>query len=181
MPTIRKFEDIQAWKDAIALADSIYAATREPSFARDFGLCDQMRRAAVSISSNIAEGFERESSQEFMRFLSIAKGSAGELRSQLYIARNLGYIDEDRFSTLYVLATETGRRLAHFIGYLQNDTQKRKFKGASRAVGKSLAKPDSNARGAGLERGNAASNGGEAALERGLSPLWTTCPNNLKG
>ena len=120
MPTIRKFEDIQAWKDAIALADAVYAATREPSFAKDFGLCDQIRRAAVSISSNIAEGFERESNQEFARFLAIAKGSAGELRSQLHIARNVGYLDNRRFDSLYSLASEIGRSLSHFISYLQS-------------------------------------------------------------
>ena len=121
MPTIRKFEDLQAWKDAIAIADAIYAETRTPPFARDFGLVDQMRRAAVSISSNIAEGFERESNQEFVRFLSIAKGSAGELRSQLHVAKHAGYIDDERFANLYALLAETGRRLAHFISYLQND------------------------------------------------------------
>ena len=126
MPTIRKFEDLQAWKDAIALADAIYAETRTPSFAKDFGLVDQMRRAAVSISSNIAEGFERESNQEFVRFLSIAKGSAGELRSQLHVAKHAGYIDDERFADLYALLAETGRRLAHFIAYLQNDIKFRK-------------------------------------------------------
>jgi four helix bundle protein len=126
MSTIRKFEDLQAWKDAIALADAIYAETRKPAFAKDFGLVDQMRRAAVSISSNIAEGFERESNQEFVRFLSIAKGSAGELRSQLHVARHAGYIDDERFADLYALLSETGRRLAHFISYLQNDIKARK-------------------------------------------------------
>ena len=155
MPTIRKFEDIQAWKEAIALADSVYAATREPAFARDFGLCDQMRRAAVSISSNVAEGFERESAREFVRFLSIAKGSAGELRSQLYIARNLGYIDEERFSSLAVRATEISRRLAHFIDYLQKDEQPRQ---RGRAPLPTPPKAASNAREAGFQRGEAASN-----------------------
>ncbi len=126
MPTIRKFEDLQAWKDAIALADAIYAETRAPAFAKDFGLVDQMRRAAVSVSSNIAEGFERESNQEFVRFLSIAKGSAGELRSQLHVAKHAGHIDDERFAELYALLSETGRRLAHFISYLQNDIKSRK-------------------------------------------------------
>lgn len=132
MPTIRKFEDLQAWKDAIALADAIYAETRTPAFARDFGLVDQMRRAAVSISSNIAEGFERESNQEFVRFLSIAKGSAGELRSQLHVANHAGYIDDERFAALYALLAETGRRLAHFISYLQNDIKSQNPKKSAR-------------------------------------------------
>ena len=123
MATIRKFEDIQAWQNAIALADAIYAETRRPAFAKDYGLADQMRRSAVSVSSNIAEGFERESNQEFVRFLSIAKGSAGELRSQLYVARNAGYIDADRFHELHALASEVGRILAHFITYLKTDIE----------------------------------------------------------
>ena len=146
MATLRKFEDIKAWQDAIALADAVYAATREPSFAKDFGLCDQMRRAAVSISSNIAEGFERETNVEFARFLAIAKGSAGELRSQLYVARNAGYIDTECFDSLYTLSTEIGRRLAHFMSYLK----------------RSPTTPPP-----------AASNDGPAVLKRGRSPLQT--------
>ena len=132
MATIRKFEDIQAWQNAIALADAIYAETRRPSFSKDHGLADQMRRSAVSVSSNIAEGFERESNQEFVRFLSIAKGSAGELRSQLYIARNAGYIDADRFRELHSLASEVGRILAHFITYLKTDIENRSHHRTSR-------------------------------------------------
>jgi four helix bundle protein len=149
MATLRKFEDIKAWQDAIALADAVYAATREPSFAKDFGLCDQMRRAAVSVSSNIAEGFERETNVEFARFLTIAKGSAGELRSQLYVARNAGYIDNECFDSLYTLSTEIGRRLAHFISYLK----------------RSPSTPPS-----------AASNDGPAVLKRGRSTLQTPPP-----
>ena len=132
MATIRKFEDIQAWQTAIVLADAIYAETRRPSFSKDYGLADQMRRSAVSVSSNIAEGFERESNQEFARFLSIAKGSAGELRSQLYIARNAGYIDADRFRELHSLASEVGRILAHFITYLKTDIENRSHHRTSR-------------------------------------------------
>jgi len=90
--TFKKFEDIDSWKKGRELAREIYAATNKGAFARDFGLRDQMRRAAVSIVSNIAEGFERDRKTEFIRFLLIAKGSAGELRSQLYIALDQEYI-----------------------------------------------------------------------------------------
>ena len=121
MATFRQFEDIQAWKDSIALAEAVYAASRQGSFAKDFGSRDQMRRAAVSVSSNIAEGFERMSKQEFVRFLSIAKGSAGELRSQLHLARRLGYLTEERANELHALAISTGRKIARLSAYLQAD------------------------------------------------------------
>lgn len=81
--TIRRFEDIQAWQEARVLASEIYRVTNSGDFARDFGLKDQIRRASVSVVSNIAEGFEKDSPREFVRFLRIAKGSAGEVRAQL--------------------------------------------------------------------------------------------------
>ena len=121
MATFRQFEDIQAWKDSIALAEAVYAASRQGAFAKDFGLRDQMRRAAVSVSSNIAEGFERMSKQEFVRFLSIAKGSVGELRSQLHLARRLGYLPEEQANNLHALAISTGRKIARLSAYLQAD------------------------------------------------------------
>jgi four helix bundle protein len=84
--TIKQFEDLEAWKKARELGNAIYKVTSDGSFSRDFVLRDQIRRAVVSISSNIAEGFERSGDGEFNRFLAIAKGSCGELRSQLYLA-----------------------------------------------------------------------------------------------
>ena len=121
MATFRQFEDIQAWKDSIALAEAVYGASRQGAFSKDFGLRDQMRRAAVSVSSNIAEGFERMSKQEFVRFLSIAKGSVGELRSQLHLARRLGYLTEEQANELHALAISTGRKIARLSAYLQAD------------------------------------------------------------
>ncbi|PSQ92571.1 MAG: four helix bundle protein, partial [Bacteroidetes bacterium SW_4_67_19] len=85
MATFHRFEDIESWQKARRLARRIYELTGNGDFARDFGLRDQIRRAAVSIMSNIAEGFERGSRREFARFLDIAKASAGEVRSPLYV------------------------------------------------------------------------------------------------
>ena len=121
MATFRRFEDIEAWQLGRELTRQVYESTRDGRFSRDFGLRDQIQRAAVSVTSNIAEGFERGSQREFVRFLLIAKGSAGEVRSQLYAALDLGYIDSDAFDELYALATRTSRKLAALIRYLRAD------------------------------------------------------------
>ena len=84
--TIKRFEQIEAWRKTRQLTASIYKVTSAGAFARDYGLRDQIRRAAVSSMSNIAEGFERDGNKEFIQFLSVAKGSTGEVRSQLYVA-----------------------------------------------------------------------------------------------
>ena len=123
MATFRQFEDIQAWKDAMVLADAVYSASREGPFAKDFGLRDQMRRAAVSVSSNIAEGFERDSKTEFVRFLAIAKGSVGELRSQLYLANRQGYLDDETFERLRALAFDVSRKIARLAEDLRTDNE----------------------------------------------------------
>ncbi len=98
MATIKRFTDIVAWQKARELVKDIYSVTRKGAFAKDWGLKDQIQRAAVSICSNIAEGFERSGNKEFVQFLWIAKGSAGELSSQLHNALDCGYIGEDVFS-----------------------------------------------------------------------------------
>ena len=82
---VRYFEDLEVWKEARRLTNEVYATTRDTGFSKDFGLRDQIRRAAVSVMSNVAEGFERGGNQEFVQFLYIAKGSCGEVRSQLYV------------------------------------------------------------------------------------------------
>ena len=123
MATFRQFEDIQAWKDSMVLAEAVYSASREGPFAKDFGLRDQMRRAAGSVSSNIAEGFERDSKTEFVRFLAIAKGSVGELRSQLYLANRQGYLDDENFGRLRGLALDVSRKIARLAEYLRNDKE----------------------------------------------------------
>ena len=87
------FESLRVWHDARRLTAQIYFTTRAAPFSQDFSLRDQIRRAAVSVMSNLAEGYERGGRKEFLRFLSIAKGSAAEVRSQLYTAEDVGYLD----------------------------------------------------------------------------------------
>jgi four helix bundle protein len=109
MNKVERFEDLVAWQKSRILTRDIYAATRQPRFAQDFGLSNQIQRAAVSVMSNIAEGFERGSRGEFHQFLLIAKSSCAELRSHLYIALDIGYIDKPRFDTLLADAEEVAR------------------------------------------------------------------------
>ena len=106
---VEKFQDLVAWQKARVLTADIYQITMQGAFARDFGLRDQIRRAAVSVMSNIAEGFERGSRAEFHQFLVIAKGSCAELRSQLHTALDVAYIDIDTFARLNSLAEEVSR------------------------------------------------------------------------
>ncbi len=96
MATIKRFEDIEAWQEARELVRELYRITSAGPFARDFGLKDQVRRAGVSIMSGIAEGFERDGNKEFLQFLSISKGSCGEVRSDLYVAEDQGYLKHAR-------------------------------------------------------------------------------------
>ena len=119
MATFKRLEEIEAWKKARELVNMVYDVTGEGDFARDFGLRDQIRRASVSIMSNIAEGFERDGTKEFIQFLSTAKGSIGEVKSQLYIASDQEYLLETRFRELIELADETGRIIAGLIIYLK--------------------------------------------------------------
>jgi four helix bundle protein len=115
---IKKFEDLESWKKARQLTNKIYEATAEGSFTRDFGLKDQIRRALISILSNIAEGFERGGDKEFLQFLAVAKGSCGEVRAQLYIAVDQGYLSQDSFERLFNSANEIGRLISGLMKYL---------------------------------------------------------------
>ena len=108
---IRRFEYLIAWQKARKLTSEIYAVTNEGKFNRDYGLKDQIRRAAVSSMSNLAEGFERGRPAEFHQFLSIAKASCAELRTQLYVALAVGYLTSPAFDALMVQAIEVGRIL----------------------------------------------------------------------
>jgi four helix bundle protein len=108
---IDKFEDFVAWQKARVLTREIYRVTEQGKFSRDFGLRDQVRRAAVSIMSNIAEGFERGRSSEFHQFLSVAKASCAEVRSQFYVALDVGHLTEQEFNDLMGKAVEVGRIL----------------------------------------------------------------------
>lgn len=110
--SIEKFEDIIAWKKAGELSLLIYKQFNE---CRDFGFKSQIERASVSIMNNIAEGFERRTNKEFKNFLYIAKGSCGEVRSMLYLALRLNYVDKEKFNCDYVLSVEISRLLAGLI------------------------------------------------------------------
>ena len=120
MATAKQFEDLLVWQEARALVNEVYRMTMQSPLRRDFSLRDQITRAAISSMSNIAEGFERGSRKEFIQFLNIAKGSTGEVRSQLYIALDQQYVDQKKFEKLRDAALAVSRRLAKFIGYLEN-------------------------------------------------------------
>ena len=124
MAKIEQFEDIEAWQQARLLVNEIYAVTNAGQFARDFGLLDQIRRASVSILSNIAEGFERGGNKEFIQFLYIAKSSCGEVRAQLYVAKDQHYITEEQFQTLSQQSLRISKMLAGFISYLKRSPYK---------------------------------------------------------
>ncbi len=119
MATITRFEDIEAWQTARELTRQVYALTNAGAFARDFGLRDQMRRAAVSVLSNIAEGYESRTRALFIDYLGRAKGSAGEVRAQAYVALDAGYLDEPQFAQLLDLADKNSRQISRFMQYLQ--------------------------------------------------------------
>jgi four helix bundle protein len=116
---IEKFEDILGWQSGREVCRLVYQLTKIGSFSRDYGLRDQMRRAAVSIISNIAEGYESQNNRTFIRYLFIAKGSAAEIRAQAYVALDHGYITQENFDTLYQLTDQTSRRIRGLISYLE--------------------------------------------------------------
>ena len=109
--SVARFEDLRVWQKAMRLCVAVYRATRTGLFARDLGLRDQIQRAAVSVLSNIAEGFDRNSRAEFARFVSIARGSAGEVRAQVYLARELGYLTDEEARELLAMCGEVTRML----------------------------------------------------------------------
>jgi four helix bundle protein len=129
MARIKQFEDIEAWQKARELTRAIYAETASGKLSRDFGLRDQMRRAAVSILCNVAEGFERGGDKEFVQFIAIAKGSSAEVRAQLYVALDQGYIDQETFDRLSASAIQINRMLSGLMKYLRtSDYKGSKFK-----------------------------------------------------
>ena len=121
---IKKFEDLESWKKARTLTNEVYKATTAGNFVRDFALKDQIRRASISILSNIAEGFERGGDKEFLQFLAVAKGSCGEVRAQLYIASDQGYLSPTLFTTLIDNTNEIGRLISGLMKYLGNSELK---------------------------------------------------------
>lgn len=129
MAKIEKFEDIESWKLAREVTRLVYERSSNGSFSRDFALCNQIRRASISVLSNIAEGFERGGNKEFVNFFGIAKGSCGEVRCQLYVALDQSYIDHDQFQLLSEKLLETSRLISGLMKYLQqSDLRGSKFK-----------------------------------------------------
>ena len=120
MATIERFEDVQAWQKARELVREIYRTCAEGRLSRDFGLRDQLCRAAVSSMSNVAEGFARHSDRDFAHFLDIARGSVMEVKSLLYVALDVGYIEKDEFEKLYEKADETAAFVSRFTSYLRS-------------------------------------------------------------
>ncbi len=125
MPTITRFEEIEAWKTARELTRMIYAFTEHGQFSKDFGLRNQIQRAAVSVMSNIAEGFESRTQAQFLDYLGRSKASAGEVRCQLYIALDLNYLTQEQFNQVFDLADKSSRQIARFMGYLETHPQSR--------------------------------------------------------
>jgi four helix bundle protein len=129
MAKIERFEDLEGWKIARELTQMVYKISSVGEFARDFGLRDQIRRASVSILSNIAEGFERGGDKEFLQFLAMTKGSCGEVRSQLYIALDQSYIDAEQFKEVSDKAVEVSQIISGLIKYLrQSEMRGSKYK-----------------------------------------------------
>lgn len=130
MATITRFEDIEAWQLGRELKQAIYTASKKGDFAKDFPLRDQIRRAAISVTANIAEGFERGGNREFVQFLSTSKGSCGELQDHLYTAVDEGYLTQPEFHRLYDQAATVGAKVGAFMKYLQTtEIRGQKFQG----------------------------------------------------
>ena len=123
---VKYFEDLEIWKEARWLTKEIYRLTSGPKFSKDFSLRGQIRSAAVSVMSNIAEGFERGGNQEFSQFLYVAKGSCGEVRAHLYVAVDQGYISANESEDLL----NAFKRLSSMIGSLINYLKRSGMKGA---------------------------------------------------
>jgi four helix bundle protein len=125
MATVKRFEDIQAWQKARTLVREIYQTCGKGSLRRDFGLKDQLCRSAVSAMSNVAEGFARKTDKDFAPFLDVAKGSAIETQSLLYVALDVGYVERDEFGRLYRIAEEAASLIGGFTSYLRASSRLR--------------------------------------------------------
>ena len=125
MATFKRFEEMHAWQSARELVQLVYKVTRQSGFNRDFALRDQIRRAAISAMSNIAEGFGTGSDADFVRFLGYARRSTSESQSQLYAALDQDYISSEKFDEIYTKANMTERQINALIGYLSRSKDQR--------------------------------------------------------
>lgn len=119
MATVERFEDLEVWKTARQLTTMVYRLTREAPFSKDYGLKDQMQRAAVSVMNNVAEGFESRTQRIFIDLLGRARGSAGEVRSMAYVALDLGYISKEDFDRLTTTSKRASRQIYRLVHYLE--------------------------------------------------------------
>ena len=118
MATVERFEDLEVWQKARDVVNAVYQASSVGTFSRDYALRDQIRRAVVSIPSNIAEGFSRHSNKEFIQFLFISKGSVAEIQSQLYTALDQDHISQEVFDSTYEGLQVVARQLSRVMTYL---------------------------------------------------------------
>lgn len=125
MGKIERFEELQVWQAGMDLCKQVYRLTNTESFSKDFGLKDQIRRSAISVPSNISEGFERDSQKQFLYFLAIAKGSCGEVRTQIQLAFELEYINDEELNSIKIKCIETSKQLSGFISYLKQFEEKK--------------------------------------------------------
>lgn len=125
---INRFEELDIWMLSTNIAIEIYKLTSGIKFSKDFALRDQIRRAVVSIPSNIAEGFERNNNNEFMQYLKISKGSCGEVRTQLYIGLEIGYISRSEYERINNSLLEIASKIGKLMTYLQNKRVINEFK-----------------------------------------------------
>ena len=121
MATVKTFEELTVFQESLDLAEKLYQASETGTFSRDFALRDQIRRAAISVMSNIAEGFEGQTRKVFIRYLGYAKGSAGEIRAQLLLSERLGYLESSQAEELMRACRTISRRLFRLISYLNQD------------------------------------------------------------
>ena len=121
MSAAQRFEELECWKLARELANSVYALTRQERMSRDYGFVDQIRRASVSVMNNIAEGHERGSNKDFVKFLYIARGSAGEVRNMLYVGCDQGYLDQSTLDQMKDLSERTSKATYGLIRYLSKN------------------------------------------------------------
>ena len=129
MARIERFQDLEAWTKARELTKKVYEISSKEPFNRDFALCNQIRRAVISIVSNIAEGFGRDGDKEFVQFLSVAKGSCFEVYAQIYVALDQNYIDEKGFEEIAEQIEEVSRIIGGLMKYLhQSDLKGNKFR-----------------------------------------------------
>lgn len=122
MATIKTFKDLDSWIKAIELSEYVYYLISKGSFQEDYALLNQIKRAVISIASNISEGFEREGNKEFIQYLSVAKGSAAEVQMQIHIAFEVGHINREEYEEADILCTEILKLLSGFIRYLNSTT-----------------------------------------------------------